>query len=358
MKIFIWGTGDMTQKYLEMGEVELGDIYGFIETKKTKETFKNINVYEPSELIDKEYDYILVCVIKYSEEIYRTAKHLNLDVDKMIFIDNWRWCDGTEIWKDHPQTVGKKICNEQDDELVSRLFPKLWDNFMADTVKYLKRHIVVLKNGSDLVETEQVLNSIQDEDIMYRKDYTRYRTFELMANEIINRKVEGAVAELGVFQGVFSKLVNGKFKDKKMYLFDTFESFDVGEFQDELNKGRCESDFREAFLNTSVSMVMDKMLYPDQIEVRKGFFPDSLNGMKEETYCFVSIDVDFEKSILEGLRYFYPRLNEGGAIFLHDYNNYFLEGVRMAVDTYETEIGHSLIKVPIADEGGTLIICK
>lgn len=358
MKIYIWGTGNMTKRYLDMGEVELGDIQGFIETKKTKETFKNIKVYEPIELVNKEYDYILVCVIDYSEEIYNTAKKLKLYTDKMIFINNWTWCDGTKSREGHPRTVSKKVCNKQEDELVKCLFPVLWNNFMAKADAYIKRHIVVVQNGFDLVETEQVLNAIQNEDSIYRKDYMRYRTFELMANEIINRKVEGAVAELGVFRGVFSKLINGKFKDKKMYLFDTFESFDMEEFQEELDRGRCESDFREEFLNTSVSLVMDKMLYPNQIEVRKGFFPDSLVGMQEETYCFVSIDVDFEKSILEGLRYFYPRLNEGGVIFIHDYNNYFLEGVKLAVNAYETEIGHGLIKVPIADEGGTLIICK
>lgn len=75
-------------------------------------------------------------------------------------------------------------------------------------------------------------------------------------------------------------------------------------------------------------------------------------------YAFVSIDVDFEISILAGMRYFYPRLASGGVIFVHDYNNRFLEGVKQAIKSFEEEMGLCLRKVPLADEGGTLVILK
>jgi hypothetical protein len=191
------------------------------------------------------------------------------------------------------------------------------------------------------------------------RDYVRYRSFELMANEILSNGVTGAVAELGVFRGDFARLINGKFKDRKMYLFDTFDSFDEDEFNAEVAAGRCEENFINVFKNISVKSVLDNMIYPENIEVHEGFFPATLIEMGgEETYCFVSIDVDFEKSILEGLRYFYPKVNHGGAIFIHDYNNRFLEGVKAAVRTYEEENHIMLAKVPLCDEGGTLVICK
>lgn len=91
---------------------------------------------------------------------------------------------------------------------------------------------------------------------------------------------------------------------------------------------------------------------------RIGLFPESAKGLESKEFAFVSIDVDLEQSILEALRFFYPRLNSGGAMFVHDYNNRFLEGVKEAVKKYEKEIGQYLVKVPIADEGGTLIILK
>lgn len=87
-------------------------------------------------------------------------------------------------------------------------------------------------------------------------------------------------------------------------------------------------------------------------------FPKTTKGVEEEKFAFVSIDVDFEQSIFEGLKFFYPRLNNGGMIFIHDYNNRYLEGVKIAIHRYENEIGVKLRKVPLADEGGTIVIVK
>ena len=83
-----------------------------------------------------------------------------------------------------------------------------------------------------------------------------------------------------------------------------------------------------------------------------------INEHKSKKYAFVSIDVDFEESIYSGLEFFYPRLSNGGYIFLHDYNSAFLHGVKNAVRRYESDNGIRIIKVPIADRAGTLIITK
>ena len=68
--------------------------------------------------------------------------------------------------------------------------------------------------------------------------------------------------------------------------------------------------------------------------------------------------MDFEDSIYEGIKFFYARLNEGGYIFIHDYNNSSLKGVRKAVQRYEQNEKVFLKKVPIADWAGTLVIVK
>lgn len=41
----------------------------------------------------------------------------------------------------------------------------------------------------------------------------------------------------------------------------------------------------------------------------------------EDSFCFVSLDMDLYKPTYEGLHYFYPRLNHGGYIFIHDCRN-------------------------------------
>lgn len=355
MKIYIWGTGRIARRYLKREEISMSDIVGFIETEPNRKEFLGKPVVNPSLIVGKEYDWIIVCAYGVGREVYELARKLKLDINKMIFVDNWTWQNGTNTW---PDCLCIPLSEKQDYHKIKELFPCLYEDFIKERDIQAQRYIPIIRNGYDLVEKEDLLQTDLFIDKAYKSDYTRYRSFELISNEIIANEIEGAVAELGVFRGTFSRLINCKFSDKKLYLFDTFASFDETEFNKEVELGRWKEFYNDIYKETSVEQVMERMIFPERIEIRQGLFPESLGGMQEETYCFVSIDVDLEKSILEGLRYFYPRLNRGGVIFVHDYNNRFLEGVKVAVKKYEMEINQRLIKVPISDEGGTLIICK
>ena len=158
---------------------------------------------------------------------------------------------------------------------------------------------------------------------------------------------------------MFSSVISSKFPEKKIYLFDTFEGFDSEEGRRELEAGNCSDTFLESHKDTSVERMLLNLPYPENAVVCKGFFPESIvEKAKMEHYAFVSLDVDFEESTLEGLRFFYPRLSDGGYIFIHDYNTQYLKGVRNAVRRYEAETGCRLKKIPLADRAGTLIITK
>lgn len=356
MRVYIWGTGQIASNYLKQNELSKDAIIGFIETQKSKDSFIGKRVYEPYEAAKlNDYDYILVCVNYYGREILDVCKEVGINTNKVILIDNWEWIDSSTM-KKPLQACCKKISENGID--VQSLFPKLYNQYIKECDIQAGRYIVISRNGYDLVEDDALILQNEFSGREYQMDYFRYRTFELVANEIIKNNVDGNVAEVGVFKGTFSKMINAKFPDKKLYLFDTFESFDSDEFNDELEKGRCPDNFLEVFKNTSVDKVLADMEYPDNCIVRKGLFPATAAGLEDARYAFVSIDVDFEKSILDGLRYFYPRLNRGGELFVHDYNNRFLEGVKKAVKTYEQETGSILPKVPLADEGGTLVIMK
>ncbi|MCL2084802.1 MAG: TylF/MycF family methyltransferase, partial [Oscillospiraceae bacterium] len=119
------------------------------------------------------------------------------------------------------------------------------------------------------------------------------------------------------------------------------------------------SDGTQNFANTSVNLVLNKMPYPAQCEIIKGYFPDSLSDLPlQETlrFCFVSIDVDLYKPIYEGLCYFYPKLCKGGYILLHDYNCPRYKGVKAAVHQFAKE--NAISYVPIPDESGSVVIAK
>ncbi|MDE7312842.1 MAG: TylF/MycF family methyltransferase [Eubacterium sp.] len=189
-----------------------------------------------------------------------------------------------------------------------------------------------------------------------QSDYVRMKCFELVVKEIRKRNTPGATAELGVFKGEFAQYINWAFPDKKLYLFDTFEGFDAEEASKEVRSGNATDAFVEAYKQTSIDEVIEKMSYLDKIEIKQGYFPASLGGL-EETFAFVSIDVDFEDSVYEGLKYFYTRLSEGGYIFVHDYNS-SLRGVERAVDRFEKEMNGRICKMPLCDANGTLVIGK
>lgn len=192
---------------------------------------------------------------------------------------------------------------------------------------------------------------------MFGSDYNRLRTFELIVEQITNQKIPGAVAELGVFRGEFAKYINAAFPDRICYLFDTFEGFRQSEAQKEKQAGNCGDAFINRFQDTSEELVLQKMPIPHKVVCKKGLFPESLKGL-EDNFAFVSLDVDFEQAIYDGMMYFYPRLSKGGYMFVHDYNSDTLKGVKHAIRKYEQEKNIILGKVPIPDLCGTLVITK
>lgn len=353
MRVYIWGTGNLAEEYLRKGELREEEIIGFIESKKSKDTFCGKRVYEPDDVARSEYDYILVCVNYYGREICDVCQTANIDMNRLVLMDNWEWADGSRM--NSPFLEPRRKIMEPSVN-VDTIFPVFHEYVRENDAR--GKYIVGKRNCMDFGEPDSILLGNLFSGSEYQTDYFRYRTFEFMANEILQRKVGGSLAELGVFRGTFARLINAKFPDRKLYLFDTFKSFDKEEFIEEVEAGRCSESFFDSFIKTNVEDVLSVMDYPQQCIIRKGLFPATAEGLEKETYAFVSLDVDFERSILEGLRYFYPRLNKGGAIFIHDYNHLCLKGVKSAVISYEDEIGSSICKVPIADWGGTLVVVK
>ncbi len=184
-------------------------------------------------------------------------------------------------------------------------------------------------------------------------DYVRNANLILCYEEINNKKLQGNIAEVGVYQGEFAKRLNVLFPDKKLYLFDTFEGFEQTDIAFERKQGY--SSATQDFSNTSMDLVRSKMKYPQNCIFKKGYFPETAKGI-EDSFCFVSLDADLFLPIYDGLNFFYPKLVAGGFIFIHDFNNTQYSGAREAVTKFCTE--NNIGYVPIPDVGGTAIITK
>jgi hypothetical protein len=177
---------------------------------------------------------------------------------------------------------------------------------------------------------------------------------EKLAELFSEKGLEGAVAEGGVFQGEFAKEINRVFPEKTLYLFDTFSGFDEKDVA--IEKKHNYSGFGARHLDmTSVDTVLQKLPHPEVCVVRKGFFPETAEGIKD-SFCFVNLDFDLYQPILAGLEFFYPRMVSGGVILVHDFFNTGYQGVKKTIDDFAQRIG-GLKLLPIGDGISIAIYC-
>ena len=186
-------------------------------------------------------------------------------------------------------------------------------------------------------------------------DYVRVSTIDLLAREVNERNIEGAVAELGVYQGHFSKLLHDFFPNRELLLFDTFEGFHENDVKIDQEVAYSQAQIGH-LSDTNIDLVLSKLSRRYQVHVIKGYFPESAITIEDRKYALVSIDVDLYQPTYEGLNYFYERLSKGGYIIVHDYNFQLYKGVKQAVRNFCREIGIGYF--PVSDYFGSVLITK
>ena len=315
MGVYVWGTGCGASELIERG-LELKLITAFVDSFPMGDTFLGKPVVLP-ETVDVQDVSLLIVSARHSQAIAERCAQLGIPAEKCLFLKN----NTTLVDRnDNCKTAGEIL----GEELLRKLIPH-------------QRMVATPQQLSDSVLTDKELTN----------DYVRLATLELLCRRL--EKIPGAAAELGVYRGFFARCINQLNPKRKLYLFDSFEGF--------AEEAKASDAFQAAHKNTAVEKVLSIMPYPEMVTVKPGFFPESLGGL-EERFCLVSLDVDFFQTTLDGLRCFWPRLEAGGYIMLHDWGSQSLPGVAEALACYETEIGRKIPSIPLCDVGGTLVLCK
>lgn len=175
-------------------------------------------------------------------------------------------------------------------------------------------------------------------------DPIRYAHMLLALERIKQRNVPGAFAELGVYKGISAKYISEADKTRTFYLFDTFKGFG-SKYED------------DRFQDTSVEEVRAYLNNADSLVFRKGFFPETAQGLENETFAFVMLDADKYEPTFAGLEYFWPRINPGGYLFAHDYNSPESNwAVRKAFKNYFGNEVAPIVDLP--DKGGSVCMPK
>lgn len=314
MGIYVWGTGCGAAEVIEKG-LAIEEITAFVDSYPSGDTFLEKAVLLPQDLPVDDCD-LLIVTTRHTSAVEETCEELGIPAEKLLFLKN-----NFDLQDKNYRCTAKSLL---DDALLEKLLPR-------------HRLIAAPAQLTDSMLVERDLGG----------DYVRLATLELLCRKL--EDVPGAAAELGVYKGFFARCINTLLPERTLYLFDSFEGFCADDAPSEA--------FQAAHRNTAAEKVLAIMPHPESVIMKPGFFPESLGGL-EERFCLVSLDVDFQRTTLEGLRYFYPRLNKGGYLMLHDWGNPSLPGVAQALAAYEAEIRTRLPAVPLCDVGGTLVLCK
>ena len=314
MEIYVYGTGcgagDLADEALPAERIA-----AFVD-REGGGSFLGRPVISLDALCDRDFD-LLIVASRSAEMVEERLREAGVDPAKVFHLKNHLAClDRNESCKLAAQVLGEDYVNHiRSSERLIRV--PLW------------------------TKRERIAGPDSD------NDYVRLKTLEALCLRLDG--VPGAAAELGVYRAGFARWINELLPERRLYLFDSFEGFDEAE-----SAGYGEG-FVQAHRNTAAGRVLSVLPHPEKALLRPGLFPGTAVGLEEERFALVSLDADLEESTLAGLRFFLPRLSEGGYLLLHDYLNPKLPGVRRALERYEAEQGR-LRAVPLCDVNGTLVI--
>lgn len=227
-------------------------------------------------------------------------------------------------------------------------------------------YTAVIKQLTDMgISRDKIINmetSTEYQDAFLTCDPIRKHWIKTFADYSREMEISGNIAECGVYNGETSMFMNKYWPDRTLYLFDTFEGFSEKDIAQEnkqfdaFKNGRfSKNPFKVGSSESLINAVKTRMLYPEKLKIYQGYFPESAGNI-DDTFCFVSLDMDLYQPQLEGLRYFWNRMEEGGVILLHDYFSPTLPGVKAAVADFEKELGKNLPKFPIGDSISIAVI--
>jgi O-methyltransferase len=149
------------------------------------------------------------------------------------------------------------------------------------------------------------------EQIEGHADDVRMSSMALAIQRLEIDGIPGAFAELGVYRGQTSAFIHRQAPHRTLYLFDTFEGFPDRAL-----------DIRDTrFQDTSEEIVKRNIGDLRNVIFRRGYFPESAQGLEQEQFSFVLLDFDLYVSAIASLEFFYPQLVRGGYFFMHDFNS-------------------------------------
>jgi hypothetical protein len=152
------------------------------------------------------------------------------------------------------------------------------------------------------------------------------------------RRLGGSMAEAGVFKGGSARLICEVKGDAPLHLFDVFET-------QQHASDASGVELRAYFgpIHGRLAMVEDILAPYPAVHFHPGIFPASAQGLEDERFSFVHLDMDLVSSTNAALGFFLPRML-AGAVLIGD--DYYDPGVRQCFANHCGHGGWTLMELP------------
>jgi O-methyltransferase len=189
-------------------------------------------------------------------------------------------------------------------------------------------------------------------NIKYSSVFSKYKEFTMIPDYLycynleVSEKfknVKGCIVECGVWRGGMSAgLVDIMGSDRNYYLFDSFEGLPPAKEidGDSAIEWQKNTDKAGYFDNCKAEMsfaenVMKKSGATNYFLI-KGWFNETFPVTEiNEPIAILRLDGDWYDSIMDSMKYWYPKLTKGGLILLDDYATW--DGCSKAIHDYLSE---------------------
>jgi O-methyltransferase len=227
--------------------------------------------------------------------------------------------------------------------------------------KNIKKYLDVFNYS---VTRTDKLDPVMDNDEIFCRIYNEVKPFTMTSKErmfslyksveyVIQNNIPGDFVECGVWKGGSAMLIavfllELKVKDRKIYLYDTFEGMseptnddhkmENSEFLaiDKWNKQKTDdADVNEwcyAGLDEVRSNMMKTGYTADKIIFVKGKVEETIPTQAPSAIAILRLDTDWYESTRHELLHLYPLLSNKGVLIIDDYGHW--AGAKKAVDEY------------------------
>lgn len=157
--------------------------------------------------------------------------------------------------------------------------------------------------------------------------------------------LEGRLAECGVYRGASAWFLANELPDCDLHLFDSFEGLSAVDANDSAVP-ETRGYWKKGSMRAAVDEAQQNLRAFGNIHFHRGWIPARFDDVADFMFKLVHVDVDLYEPTLESVRFFYPRLVEGGVMIFDDYGMATCPGAFKALHEYFDPLRVRILHLP------------